>query len=190
MNDESTNISFYSTQCAFLLFCRRNARGVQFGHELDSEFKGNIPIPSEYGPPNRNRRQPQTGGNNGNHQCPRIKPNVRNAKTRCPGGVCQVTCSVGFEFPNGAISVRFLCKGKKWVLESFEQNNKVECKPKSSCPSKPDTQQADADCKSNECTINCHEGNSFPDGTTSMKMICENEKWEAVDVSFPPHCEG
>lgn len=159
---------------------------------MNSEFKGNIPIHFEYGSHNRDRRHPQTGGNSGNRPCPRRMPNVKNAKNRCRGTNCQAQCDKGFELPNGENTVKMQCKSSEWILEGFGKNDKVECKPKSSCPSKPDIQQAETtDCGPRECTVNCSEGHSLPDGSTSMKLICKNEKWEPADsnVSFLPHCE-
>lgn len=151
---------------------------------MNSEFRGNIPIPSAYGPPNRNRRHPQMGGNS---PC----PYVRNAQTQRSGGNCKVTCQTNFELPNGAASAIIQRQGNRWVFEGLAQNEKVQCTRKSSCPSKPDTQQAKVNCGGNECTVNCFEGHSLPDGSTSIKLICKDKKWEPADpnMSFPPNCE-
>lgn len=64
-------------------------------------------------------------------------------------------------------------------------------KKKNNCPNKPATQQSEANCQSDSCTITCEKGHSLPDGSTSMEMMCKDGQWVSAnpEQSFPPSCE-
>lgn len=65
-------------------------------------------------------------------QCPKRKPIVKKALTRCSSSTnnCIVQCSNNYQFANGNTSAKLLCKAGVWTVEGFENGDKPVCERK------------------------------------------------------------
>lgn len=164
---------------------------------MNGEFRISVPSQFEDDSQARYRRSPYPqrngyGNRSNSPPCPKRKPGIRNAFTKCSNNICTATCKDGNQLPNGKTSTKLQCIAGQWVFEGIEKNDKLACEPKGACPMKPESKQAETtDCGSSNCTITCAEGFALPDGSTSMKMTCKNGKWESADPeqNFAPECE-
>lgn len=95
--------------------------------------------------------------------------------------ICIAACQNG-----GVCTEPATCK----CPENYE-GTRCEKEKEGSCPNEPEAQQAQVECKSNNCTISCEEGLAFPDGSTTMEMTCKDGEWASnnPDQSFPPNCQ-
>lgn len=89
---------------------------------LESEFP-------KFGQMMSNRHRRDTNSNPDDQQCPKNKPIIKKAFTRCSSSTnsCIVQCSNNHQFTNGKTSVKLLCKAGAWILEGFEKNDKPVC---------------------------------------------------------------
>ncbi|XP_055298923.1 mucin-6-like isoform X2 [Sitodiplosis mosellana] len=147
---------------------------------------------------NRSPSEPQNNQNQPaepSKSCTKPKPFVKNAFKKCSTTTnsCTVQCFNNHQFANGKTSVKLLCNNGEWALENFQKTDKLACelKKKNSCPNKPATQQAEANCKAESCTITCEKGYALSDGSTSMEMMCKDGEWVPTnpEQSFPLTCE-
>lgn len=95
---------------------------------LESEFPTFKPMMS-----NRHRRN--TSPSADDQQCPKKKPIIKKAFTRCSSSTnnCIVQCSNNHQFANGNMSAKLLCKAGAWTLEGFEKNDRPVCERKYHC---------------------------------------------------------
>lgn len=89
---------------------------------LESEFP-------KFGEMMSNRHRRDTNSNADDQQCPKNKPIIKKAFTRCSSSTnsCIVQCSNNHQFANGKTSVKLLCMAGAWTLEGFEKSDKPVC---------------------------------------------------------------
>lgn len=84
-----------------------------------------------------------------------------------------------------------VCK-RPGVCTCPEKFEGVQCeKPINNCTTPPESKGSEIECGPSECTVSCAEDYFLPDGSSQMKLVCNDSRWmpENDDQTFEPNCE-
>ncbi|XP_055299432.1 fibrillin-1-like [Sitodiplosis mosellana] len=141
--------------------------------------------------------------------------------SNCNSDTCNAYCEAGYAFPDSSTDMELICVQRVWQSKSNQNlplnctphcfspcinggnctgPNKCtcpsgyegdHCESEKDCQTKPASQNTTLNCDTKQCDITCASGHAFPDGTTSMKMTCEQHIWKPVtpSQSFQPYCQ-